>query len=279
MNREWSLKELYKGYEDPAFQQDLEKLQDIIGVYEEKVSALCEERAAEGLRRVLLCDEELENLVQKLYVFCSLSRAADTRDLEAASRLEKIILLLSETSKAYTRFEKFVAGLPDLEKVIASDDVLTDYTYRLRRIRENAGYSLSEEVEELAAKLDLSGGGAWSNLQGYLTSTLRVAYRGGEVTLSEIRNLAYDKDPAVRREAYEAELAGYEKIKDSIAFSLNSIKQQVLTMTKLRGYGSPLDAEKIGHEKRNAGCHACGDEGILPAVPPLSSQEGRAARS
>lgn len=241
MNREWSLKELYKGYEDPAFQQDLEKLQDIIGVYEEKVSALCEERAAEGLRRVLLCDEELENLVQKLYVFCSLSRAADTRDLEAASRLEKIILLLSETSKAYTRFEKFVAGLPDLEKVIASDDVLTDYTYRLRRIRENAGYSLSEEVEELAAKLDLSGGGAWSNLQGYLTSTLRVAYRGGEVTLSEIRNLAYDKDPAVRREAYEAELAGYEKIKDSIAFSLNSIKQQVLTMTKLRGYGSPLD--------------------------------------
>ena len=241
MNREWSLKELYTGYEDEAFQQDMKKLEGAIAAYNTAVSELDTEHAAGGLRRALLCGDEAELLAQKLYVFCGLSQAADTRDMDAASYLEKILLLLSGTSKADTRLEKFVAGLPEYEAVIASDEVLTEYDFRLRRMRENAKYKLSEEAEELAAKLDLSGGGAWSNLQSYLTSTVRIAYGEGEVTLSEIRNLAYDRDPKVRREAYEAELAGYEKIKDSVAFSLNSIKQQVLTMTKLRGYESPLD--------------------------------------
>ncbi|MDE7300452.1 MAG: M3 family oligoendopeptidase [Lachnospiraceae bacterium] len=241
MNREWSLKELYTGYEDEAFQRDMKKLEEAIAAYNAAVSKLDTEHAAEGLRRALLCGDEAELLAQKLYVFCGLSQAADTRDMDAASYLEKILLLLSGTSKADTRLEKFVAGLPEHEAVIASDEVLTEYAFRLRRMRENAKYKLGEEAEELAAKLDLSGGSAWSNLQSYLTSTVRIAYGEGEVTLSEIRNLAYDRDPKVRREAYEAELAGYEKIKDSVAFSLNSIKQQVLTMTKLRGYESPLD--------------------------------------
>ncbi|MDE7060992.1 MAG: M3 family oligoendopeptidase, partial [Lachnospiraceae bacterium] len=40
-------------------------------------------------------------------------------------------------------------------------------------------------------------------------------------------------------------LKSYEKIRDAIAFSLNNIKQQVLTLTKLRGYESPLSRTLI----------------------------------
>lgn len=55
-----------------------------------------------------------------------------------------------------------------------------------------------------------------------------------------MRNLAYSADPAVRKEAYEAELACYEKIRDSVAFSLNSIKLEVINNARLRGFESPL---------------------------------------
>ena len=55
-----------------------------------------------------------------------------------------------------------------------------------------------------------------------------------------MRNLAYDSDGAVRKEAYEAELKAYEKIQDSIAFSLNNIKSQVNMLCEARGYDSVL---------------------------------------
>jgi pepF/M3 family oligoendopeptidase len=89
--------------------------------------------------------------------------------------------------------------------------------------------------------LNISAGSAWNSMQSFLTSTLEVEYRGEITTLPEIRNLAHDKDPAVRKEAYEAELKALEKIKDSVSFSLNNIKTQVNTISELRGYKSPLE--------------------------------------
>ncbi len=44
----------------------------------------------------------------------------------------------------------------------------------------------------------------------------------------------------MRKEAYEAELACYDRIKDAVAFSLNSIKLEVLNRCRLKGYESPL---------------------------------------
>ena len=52
--------------------------------------------------------------------------------------------------------------------------------------------------------------------------------------------MAYDSDAKVRKSAYEAELKAYDKIRDAVAFSLNSIKAQVLTECELRGFASPL---------------------------------------
>ena len=90
------------------------------------------------------------------------------------------------------------------------------------------------------ARMQLSGGSAWSDLQGYLTSTVPVSYNGTTTNLSAIRNLAYDPDPAVRKAAYEAEIACYDRIKDPVAFALNSIKLETISDCKLRGYESPL---------------------------------------
>ena len=90
-------------------------------------------------------------------------------------------------------------------------------------------YLLSDDVEEVLSKMDISAGQAWETMQSYLTSTLEVDYDGKTTTLSQIRNLAYDSDKKVRKRAYEAELAAYAKIRDAIAFSLNNIKAQVLT--------------------------------------------------
>ena len=68
-----------------------------------------------------------------------------------------------------------------------------------------------------------------------------VEYDGSTTNLSVIRNLAYDGDKDVRKKAYEAELACYDRIKDAVAFALNSIKLATISDCQLRGYPSPLE--------------------------------------
>ncbi|MFR8874563.1 MAG: M3 family metallopeptidase [Oscillospiraceae bacterium] len=122
-----------------------------------------------------------------------------------------------------------------------ADDLLRQYRFYFRQAREDSRYLLGSQGEDIMARMQLSGSNAWGDLQAYLTSTVEVDYQDGVTNLSAIRNLAYDPDPAVRKAAYEAELASYRKIQDSVAFALNSIKLETIHVAQLRGYESPLD--------------------------------------
>jgi pepF/M3 family oligoendopeptidase len=147
---------------------------------------------------------------------------------------------LSSTAAPRTAFYQYIAGIGDLEGAIASDALLTEYAYMLRNIKKDGRYLLEKKTEEALSLLSISGSGAWGDLQQYLTSTVPVMFRGEATNLSAVRNKAYETDPLVRREAYEAELACYDRIKDAVAFALNSIKLEVLNGCRLRGYESPL---------------------------------------
>lgn len=109
---------------------------------------------------------------------------------------------------------------------------MREHTFYLKEKQKEAKHLLSDEVEEMAASMNMSGGAAWSKLQSYLTSTVKVDYHGKQITLSEVRNLAYSPEASVRKSAYEAEIAAYEKVEDAIAFSLNYIKNQVTMLAK-----------------------------------------------
>ena len=60
--------------------------------------------------------------------------------------------------------------------------------------------------------------------------------------MSIVRNFAVDPNRSVRRAAYEAELVGWKKAAVPLAAALNGIKGQVNTISRRRGWNSPLDA-------------------------------------
>lgn len=241
MNREWSLDTLYKGYEDPTFIKDMEALPEKIDAYRAVVASLDEGDAKEKLIGYLKAEEELTQFVQRLDLFLSLKKAVNTGDEKAAANAARVAMLTSTLKKDQTVAQKWIASLDRLEEYIASDPFLRGYEYLLRQIKKDAAHLLGDEAEDVIARLDVSAGWAWGNLQSFLTSRVEVDYGGETTNLSAVRNLAYDGDAGVRRAAYEAELAAYPKIADSVAFSLNNIKSQVNTIAQLRGYASPLD--------------------------------------
>jgi len=241
MYDKWSLEVLYSGFDDEKFLADFAKTDEMIAAYQEFANNLGKESERETVKKALLIDEAFEELVGNLYSFCSLRQSVDTSDTDSVSYIGRLMQKLGDVTKASTLIEKYIAKIADIDEVISDDEVLTAYSDRLHRIQKDAKYMLSEDVEEALARMDVSGGSAWSDLQSFLTSSVEVEYNGEKTTLSAIRNKAYEADAVVRKEAYEAEIKAYDKIKDSIAYSLNSIKMQDITVCKMRGHKSPLD--------------------------------------
>ncbi len=240
MNKEWSLDILYKGYDTPEFKRDMAATEEAVKRFNDAVDRIGEKPAGETLREMIGLLEEQGNLFSDLFEFCSLKQSCNTKDAEAAACMGQLMGRMSSMTKARTKLNKYIASIENLDEVIAADPVLLEYSYMLHNIVEDNKHLLSEEAEEIMALYDISGGNAWGDLQSSLTSSVTADFRGESVNLSAIRNKAYDPDPAVRKEAYEAELACYDKIKEPVAAALNNIKLQVINEARLRGFESPL---------------------------------------
>ena len=240
MNTEWSLEVYYKGYEDPAFAEDFELLQKNAQALETALGQAREQDDVQGLVTVLEAKEAYAKVLFKLNEYLGLRNSVDTTDgktLDYIGRLDKIN---ASTAKAQSAMDKYIAGVADLEACIAAHPLLTEYAFLLRNTKKKAVHLFSDEMEAMISRMNLTGGNAWSRLFDYLTSTLKVDYDGEQITLPAVRNLANDPDGAVRKKAYEAELASYAKIEGSIAYALNNIKSQVRMLAQERGYGSAL---------------------------------------
>ncbi len=240
MNERWNLDAIYRGFDDPQYIADVKKLEETIGVFGELTKNLSEtEDVKKTLCQGIQLQEKISELIDRLLNFGYLRQSADAKDGEAGSQVGQLVALCSGIAAPQAAFESWASSLPDLMEIVAH--TMPEYGFLFQNMVENSCHLLPGLGEEIMAKMAISGSGAWSDLHTYITSTVPVTYRGEKTTLSAIRNLAYDPDPQVRRDAFAAEMACYERIEAPAAFALNAIKLETLTDCQLRGYGSPLE--------------------------------------
>ena len=244
MNGTWDLTKLYKDFSAPAFDADMETLKKLSAEFTEYAGGLTVGKDdGEKLVRGITLIEDITKTLYKLAEYASLTQSADAKNTTASSKLGNIMAISSRTAAPMASFRKFVADIPadELESIKKSEPLAAEYSFMLDTVRADSAHLLDAGSEEIMARMSLSGSNAWEDLQGYLTSTVPVEYDGRTINLSTVRNLAYDPSPEVRKNAYKAELACYDRIKDAVAFALNSIKLETITESELRGFSSPLD--------------------------------------
>lgn len=241
MYNEWDLTVFYKGIDDPALQADMEKIEKLVASYKEMIASLSMDDPRATLRRIIEIKEEMSVTNRRLGGYFSLRRSANSSDSEVSAYQTKLRSLMAGTAREGVLFKKYIGSIEQLDAVIESDDVLREYRFYFDEILSDLQHAMSDDEEALFAQMNLSGGSAWSDLVSHLTATVEVDYKGGKTTLSAIRGLSESDDAAERKAAYEAELACYGKIKDSIAYALNSIKSQANLEARMRGFDNPLD--------------------------------------
>jgi len=247
MNMRWDLDVLYTSFDSPECKRDWEEL--VQQIKDLKKWANEQLHSAENaVAKMESYITQLTSILQKqyrLYSFAELTASVDARNEQALQLSERIQELAVEKVEPSVQFQKWIGTLEQLGELISKSDLLEEHRFFLEETAEESKYMLSEKEEIIVAKMKNTGSNAWTKLQESLTANLLVDIvvdgEKKQLPLPVVRNMAFEKDPQVRKDAYEAELAAYKKVDDAVAAALNGIKGEVITVSKLRGYESALE--------------------------------------
>ncbi|WML34653.1 M3 family oligoendopeptidase [Clostridium sp. OS1-26] len=247
MSLNWSLKELYESFESEHFKQDLSECVKYIESFSDWVDHITEnyDNVDSKLEDYINKISYQEKLFSKLFSFCELTLSVETNNKAALKNLESLEQKASSLAQGESKIKSWIGKIDNLDSIVEQSDLLKEHSFYLREIKQTNKYLLSDKEEAVIAKMKNTGSSSWSKLRDLLTSSLKVDIElNGEkkqLPLTVIRNMAYDKDESLRKKAYEAEINSYKKIEDAVAACLNGIKGEVITISKMRGYESPLE--------------------------------------
>ncbi len=254
MELNWSLKELYSSFECEEFKEDIKDFDKLTKKYIDIcnniiVSTDC---PATLLESFILITEDVDTAYEKLGSMIGLTLSADTKNSTALKYDDILSTKISNLAESEAKITKWIGSLENIESIIDSSILLKEHKYFIMEKAQNAKYMLSDKEEAVISKMKNTGSNAWCKLKDVLTSGLMIDIeldgKKEKLPLSMVRNLAYDSNAETRKIGYEAELMSYKKIDEGLAAALNGIKGEVLTISKLRGFSSPL-SETLFHSR------------------------------
>lgn len=225
---------IYKSFDDTAYQGDIK---DYLALCQELKTLLSKgkkealEEAVQLLGRAM---DLMENLFSYAYAVFSVN-TGDERALKEVSRLDEAHQKLSECFVLFNSLVK--KHKKDIPALLKKSPILSERAQFIMDSLKEADHQMSEAEEALAQEMKAAGGDAWGRLQEAVSSSLS----GDGKSITELRNLAFDKSRSVRKKAYEAELAAWKSMEIPLAYSLNGVKKTAATMDTRRSWKSALE--------------------------------------
>lgn len=272
----WDLTNVYPGLESPEFAAALadfsQQLADLEAFFGERAAG-ADAATPTGVLAPLVGEaidrfNRASLLAYTIGPYIESFVTTDSHDTLARRRQSEFELVAVRLRTLDTQFKAWIGRVaPVLDAVIAADATAAAHAFALRETAEQSKYLMSAAEEALAAELNLSGGSAWGKLQGTVTSQLTTDFElNGEVKrlpLPALINLRSHPDEAVRRRAYEAELALLASAREPLAACMNGIKGEVNTLNRRRGrqdaLHSAIDTARIDRSTLEAMLGAMAD--------------------
>lgn len=242
MNSDWNLDNIYVSVNSKEFKEDFVNYKKLV----KELNNWCSENfndTNEAVKKLEYYINAKNRILafDKLIIYVNLAHSIDTTNEELSKAIDMLEVAKAETSYQDTAIVDFVKKLGNIEGIINKSALLKEHSFYLMEVKEKGEHTLSAKEEAVISKMKNSGSLLWEKQWDQLSSTLMVDYKDNELTLSEVRNLAYDKSEEVRKSAYLAEINAYGKIEQPCAFCMNGIKGEVITLAEMRNYKSPLD--------------------------------------
>ncbi|MDQ0193660.1 M3 family oligoendopeptidase [Paenibacillus wynnii] len=246
MNLTWNLDSLYTSFYSEEWKADRERLKHHIQALKEWTVLSSNDRNEPStlIEEFLKRNNAFKSVFACLSCYLELILSADSRNTEAMDMLDDIEGEGAEVVNACVGFSKWLTAVDGLGEIVDCSPYLIEHRFYLNELLRQSKYVLSEEVEAVIARLQSTGSKAWQRL--YMNSVsnvlvdVEVEGESRRLSLSELRNMAYDTNSTLRKAAYYAEWEAYRSIAEVSAASINGISGEALTIYGMRGYESPL---------------------------------------
>jgi pepF/M3 family oligoendopeptidase len=204
------------------------------------------DREGAAADQVVAAYNDVAGLMTQLAAAARSVTAVDSRDEHAAAVTSTVDVQRARVAPLLARLAEWVHRI-GVERLAAVSDEVAAHTGPLTHLDQRAAHQMAESDEALYAELATTGSTAWTLLQRSVTSQLTadVAMPDGTVQrlpINRVRGLAEDPDPAVRRAAFDAELAAWPTVATPVAAALNAIKGEAIIVNRRRNWADPLDA-------------------------------------
>lgn len=234
----WDLSVFYKSLDDPKLRSDIDSIQPQLDAIKAELTSKSED--AVKLETVLKMYEQLNDDISRAFGYCQLVMATDATNEKAFALIDELGQKMVNVQLVSSDMVRYLGKVDDLEALIQKSEKLKENEFVLREMKEQSTHLLDESLEKWMLRMSLTGGDAFSKLRDKLIGTHTVDMDGKALPLPAVRGMAYDPDAKVRKDAYEAEMASYQKIALPMAFCLGSIKGEALTMCEAKRYPDVL---------------------------------------
>ncbi|MBO7430052.1 MAG: M3 family oligoendopeptidase [Spirochaetia bacterium] len=230
----WNLTNIYKNFDDPSYEGDIKDYLALCAELKTLLSKGKKEALEETVQLLGRAMDLMENLFSYAYALFSVN-TGDNRALREVSRLEEAHQKLAECFVLFNSLVK--KHKKDIPALLKKSPILAERAQFMKDSLMEAEHQMSDTEEALAQELKAAGGDAWGRLQEAVSSSLS----GDGKSITELRNLAFDRSRSVRKKAYEAELAAWKSMEIPLAYSLNGVKKTAATLENRRSWKSALE--------------------------------------
>lgn len=240
----WDLTKLYNS--DSEWEADLAKIPELTKKLCEFKGKLSQDK--ETLLLALHADENLSRKIEKVYHYASLINESDQSDSSAQERLNRIMMVYTETQSKTSFYTPELLSIPD-EKIAQwlEDDKFEPYRIYIKKILHAKPHILSEKEERIMA-LQSNSGQTASTVFSLLNDvdmnfgTVNVKGKDVPLTHSTWSVLEENHDRKVREETYKKFYNVFESHANTLAALYSGSVNNDFFIAQARGYNSCLEA-------------------------------------
>lgn len=253
----WDLTALFKGMDDPKIAQTWTlsnaRADELASRLRGKINSpdLTAHTLAQAIRDV----EQLSQELDKPAIYANLLFAVASDDPAVGAFLADQMERHTEVRVKLMFLELELQAVPDeVLAPIMADERLAPYRHFVDRVRSMRDHRLSEAEEVLLEEVANVGTRAWVRLFEELHANHNYTFvdpHSGEarvMTQSELLNLLYSPDRAMRVAAGDAFSAGLEQIERTVTFAYNTLLADKRLDDRLRRFDSPEAARHLANE-------------------------------
>jgi len=241
----WDLTPLFR--DEDSWEEDFKALQADyrqVSSLRDKVGA-----SAQELRAALEFEKSIDVRVERLSQYASLRVAEDSSNDASLSREARLDSLRVRIGEAFSFLGPEIQAIPDEAfDGYLSDEKLTEWVIRLKKLRRLKPHTLSASEERLLAL----GSSALRGHQETFSQLTNVDMKFGlvrdasgierELTQSSFSSFLQQRDPNVRREAFHRFYAEFKDHQFTLASSLGSSIRADVFDSRARNYPSSINA-------------------------------------